>query len=194
MKKLSILICSLNQRSEYLNRLKQCLQPQVNNSQVEVLVHIDNGELSIGEKRNILLSKSTGEYVAFVDDDDLVSDVYVEQILNAMHGDPDVIGMHLLMYIDSHLRGLTYHSLQYKQWYHKPNNYDKNLTHYFRNPNHLNPVKSNIAKQIMYPPINMGEDKAYSMNLLKYLLDNNCKEQYIAEPLYYYLVRSHKEV
>lgn len=193
MKKLSILICSLTKRSAYLERLKQCLQPQINKDTVEVLVHIDNGELSIGEKRNILLNKSTGEYVAFVDDDDLVSDVYVEQILSALDTKPDVVGMHLLMYVDSQLKGLTYHSLQYKQWYHRTNNYDKNLTHYFRNPNHLNPVKSSIAKQIMYPHINMGEDKAYSMNLLKYLIDNNSKEQYIAEPLYYYLVRSYKE-
>jgi glycosyltransferase involved in cell wall biosynthesis len=194
MKKLSILICSLNQRASYLERLKQCLKPQIETNDVEILVHIDNGELTIGEKRNKLLSEATGEYVAFVDDDDLVSDAYIDLVLNATKTNPDIIGMHLLMYVDTHLKGLTYHSLQYKEWFHRPNNYDKNLTHYFRNPNHLNPVKTSIARQIMYPAINMGEDRAYSMQLLKYLTENSCIESYIPEPIYYYLVRSYKEV
>jgi glycosyltransferase involved in cell wall biosynthesis len=48
--------------------------------------------MSIGEKRQRLVDVASGEYIAFVDDDDSVSPDYVEQILKAIraHG-ADVI-------------------------------------------------------------------------------------------------------
>ena len=67
MKLFSILICSLFRRKEFLERLNLVLLPQCNDL-VEVLYEIDNGEISIGTKRNRLLDRSTGKYIAFIEE------------------------------------------------------------------------------------------------------------------------------
>ena len=67
--KLSILIPSIDERKNLLAELMGALRPQKTDN-VEFLVMTDNGQMSIGQKRNMLLGQSHGEYVAFVDDDD----------------------------------------------------------------------------------------------------------------------------
>jgi hypothetical protein len=185
-KKLSILIPTVNGREEYLKRLLKVLEPQ-KTSEVEILIEKDNKKLSIGEKRNILVSKASGDYIAFVDDDDLVSSTYISSILNALKTEPDCVGMHLLHYHDGVLRGLTYHSLEYTHWFERFE-YVIELMHYYRNPNHLNPIKREIALKCPFPSISMGEDKSYSQQTLQYLKT----EVKIVEPIYYYLFRSIK--
>jgi len=193
-KDLSILICSLHKRFQYLDRNKKCLSPQIND-RVEVLFNIDDGQKTIGEKRNELLLSATGEYIVFVDDDDMVSEKYIQLILKCIDKRPDVIGIHLLMYYDMVLKGLTYHSIKYTEWSDRPCNVDNKLTYYFRNPNHLNPVKRSIALGVKFPHVNMCEDADYSKNLLKkFIMKDTLHEEYIQEPIYYYLVRTHKEV
>lgn len=187
MKKLSILIPTLESRKEYLSRLMDILNPQLNDY-VEVLIESDSGEQSIGTKRNALLDKSTGEYIAFVDDDDIVADYYVEEILKAIDMNPDVVGIHLLHYEDGIHTGLTHHSLKYDHWWEERNTADPNLMNYYRNPNHLNPVKREYAISVKFPQINHGEDKHYSMNLLNHLKS----EVYIEHPIYVYLFRTKK--
>jgi len=185
---LSILICSLNRRVEFLTRLKSIIKPQLQPN-VEVLCSIDDGEASIGAKRQSLLEKSSGKYIAFIDDDDRISDDYVELVLKAIEKDPDVIGMHLIMSTDNKLTGKTYHSLKYKSWYDEPGD-NPSWRYYYRNPNHLNPIKREHAIQIGFPPISMGEDKMYSMAILPFLKT----EEYIDSPIYYYEVRPNKIV
>ena len=51
---------------------------------MEVLESSDNGDMLLGDKRNLLLDQATGDYVAFVDDDDMVADTYIEDILTAI--------------------------------------------------------------------------------------------------------------
>lgn len=69
---LSILICSLHSRSHLLAELKAILQPQLTGD-VELLIEIDNKEISTGAKRNILLNRAQGKYIVFIDDDDMVN-------------------------------------------------------------------------------------------------------------------------
>lgn len=188
MKKLSILICSLQKRKDYLERLKNILKPQVEKykNDVEVLLNIDAGEKTTGTKRNELLNLSNSEYIAYIDDDDLISSDYIELVLNAIEKKPDVIGIHLLMTINGILKGLTYHSLKYKNWYDEP--CINNITLYYRNPNHLNPVKRELALQAKFPEIIIGEDRSYSQKLLPLLKS----EEYIIKPIYIYEVRTNK--
>jgi hypothetical protein len=87
------------------------------------------------------------------------------------------------------LRGLTYHSLKYTHWYDEINNENPNLRNYYRNPNHLNPVKREYALAVKFPEINVGEDKDYSYKIKQFLKT----ESYIEKPLYHYLVRTKKE-
>ena len=87
---LSILICTLPNRIGYLSQLLQVLTPQ-RTDEVEVLVESDNGSMTTGMKRNILLHSSKGKYVVFIDDDDMVAPTYVKDILMAAESNPDAI-------------------------------------------------------------------------------------------------------
>jgi len=174
-KKLSILICSLYSRAEKLNRLLAKLNPQLN-AEVEVLVKSDHGEMIIGQKRNKLLSEATGEYIAFIDDDDLVSDDYVAKILSAIQTSPDCVGMQGVITFQGQCPRIFIHSTKYDSWF------EQNDV-YYRPPNHLNPVKRELALQVGFPELNHGEDRDYSMRL-KSLLKS---EKFITGVIYHYL-------
>lgn len=193
--KLSILICSLFNRASSLKRLLDILEKQTT-SQVEVLVIKDNGKMSVGSKRNSLLEKAQGQYICFVDDDDLVSEDYISKILAAIKTEPDCCGIEGLISLCLRVRNkrrstLTgrkqwmkgpriqrkfIHSIKYKTWFEKDHVY-------YRCPNHLNPIKKELALQIGFPNIYTGEDKDYSQRLLPLLKT----EVYIEKPIYFYL-------
>lgn len=179
--KLSILICSLNSRHDLLDRLHRRLKPQTN-SAVEILVYPDNGEITTGKKRNELLQSAIGDYIAFVDDDDLVSPDYVSKILRALESKPDCCSLQgeIEMTIkqqkgSQRVKRLFKHSLQYKSWYTENDVY-------YRCPNHLNAVRRDLASAIGFPDVTVGEDKNYSERLLKVLKT----EVPISGTIYYY--------
>lgn len=185
---LSLLICSLETRKDFLSRLQARLSPQLTD-EVEVIINIDNKQKSIGQKRNELLEQANGLYIAFVDDDDLVSENYVAKVLEAIKKSyPDVVGMHLLMTTDGVIEEKTFHSIKYTHWYDEPDPEKPWLKRYYRNPNHLNPVKKEYAMAVKFPPISMAEDKSYSSQIRSYLHT----EEYIEEPIYFYEFRSSK--
>jgi glycosyltransferase involved in cell wall biosynthesis len=70
--KLSILICSLSSRAHLLKRLTDILDKQVDGINSQYIVDIDKGQQRIADKRNKLLLMSQGEYICYIDDDDLV--------------------------------------------------------------------------------------------------------------------------
>lgn len=174
MKDLSILICSLNEREKMLNKLLDQLRKQ-KTSAVEILVEKDNGEMLIGDKRNIILKNSTGKYVAFTDDDDEVSDDYVSKILKGIEKEPDCCGLEGIVTTNGKRPKKFIHSLQYKKWF------EKNGI-YYRNPNHLNTIKRDIALKVGFTSKSHGEDRDFSMAVLPYLKT----EEYISGPIYYY--------
>ena len=135
-----------------------------------------------------MLEKATGEYIAFVDDDDMVSYDYVAKILTALSTKPDTIGIHLLHFWDNRLHGVTYHSIEYDKWFQNQDS-STGLMRYYRNPNHLNPVKKELALKTKFPGISMKEDEDYSRRLLPLLKT----EEYIKEPIYYYLFIQNKQ-
>ena len=79
--KLSILILSIPSRNAKMIDLFNKVQAQVGalneRQSVEILVLMDNCSKSIADKRNDLLKASRGKYIAFLDDDDDVSEVYI---------------------------------------------------------------------------------------------------------------------
>lgn len=182
MKKLSILICALDYRKELLDRLMNCLNPQLID-EVEVIVNSDNKQKTIGLKRDELLRQATGEYIAYVDDDDLVSDNYVSLILDSIRTKPDVIGMCLLMTVDKVIEEKSFHSIKYTHWWDEPDPEKPWLKRYYRNPNHLNPVKRELALIVGFDTKAHGiEDKIYSKAIQPYLKT----EVYIETPIYFY--------
>jgi glycosyltransferase involved in cell wall biosynthesis len=96
--KLSILVCSTHNRYKtFLPKILDQLFGQLSalshesRSQVEILTLIDNKTIMLGTKRNHLLEIASGKYIAFVDDDDRLSDNYLQALLSATNSDADVI-------------------------------------------------------------------------------------------------------
>ena len=88
--KLSILTPTIVGREKQLAALQSKIEAQ-NPGQVEHLIFCDNRRRSIGAKRQALADIARGEYIAFVDDDDDISDDYVARILYAIETGADVI-------------------------------------------------------------------------------------------------------
>ena len=151
------------------------LRPQKREN-VEFLVMSDSGQMSIGQKRNMLLMQSKGEYVSFVDDDDMVPSDYVERILEATSkGNPDCTSLTgRIVFSDGYSRPFI-HSLRYDRWID-----DHEGKVYYRPPNHLNAVKRELAVQIGFPQVNLGEDRYFSVNIRPLLK----KEAWIDGELY----------
>lgn len=47
-------------------------------------IHIKEEDKGVGDARNKGLERATGEYIGFIDSDDMVADNYIESILNAI--------------------------------------------------------------------------------------------------------------
>lgn len=181
---LSILICSLLIRSRQLDELLIALAPQISNRPIEVLVEKDDGKISIGTKRNRLMARAAGKYLCYIDDDDMVSQSYVELILGGIEKHfeekkfyPDCVGIVGIIRGGKHNRWQFRHSITVTNWCE-----DKKNHLFFRTPNHLNPILSKHAKSCCFPEKNWGEDRSYSDNVRKYLNT----ETFIEEPIYHY--------
>ena len=151
---LSILIPTIPSRYEQYGELLSVLMPQVSeHKNVEVLTLSDNYIVPIGEKRNKLISMAQGKYVAFVDDDDMVSGAYVAELLRAIgHAqDADVILFDMLVqFTDGSL------TCQYDLFF---RDFKLINERYFVGAGwHIHAWHRRIAKLLKYNPIWYGED------------------------------------
>ncbi len=188
---LSILICHLSHRGLLLKRLMDCLQPQVDRANransfspipkrvVEVLIETDSGEASTGEKRNRLLERSAAKFIAFSDDDDVLSDRYVELILKALESDTDCVSLEGIMYRDNFKPRRFSHSIRHGPEWREEHTGERR---YLRPPNHINVVRRDLALQAGFDEITVGEDRLYSQRLFPLLK----VESEISDILYYY--------
>lgn len=191
---LSILIPTISVRSDLMDQLMRKISLQVHElskrdgvdfwERVQIL-RDPRDKVSIGTKRNDLLSHAEGKYVCFVDDDDEVAEDYVETILTAIQSDPDCLSIRGIMTSDGKNPEVFEHSINYPEW-----RTTDNPIKYERYPNHLNVIRKDIAIQFRFPETSFGEDKAWSdqvhqSGLLK-------TEVYIDKVLYYYIYRSKK--
>lgn len=192
MSLLSILICHTPDRQDFLRRLNAVLDPQLNK---HVKVFIDDSRFkSKGKKRNDMLARADGEYLCFVDDDDLVSKDYINLLLTGIKNNMDCCSLKGVITEDGMNPLVFEHSVKYSAY--KTNTGDQPIR-YERFPNHLNCVRASIAKQIGFPEsshahgdANHGEDTWYAHELFKSGLIKT--EHYIPEVLYYYEYRSRK--
>jgi glycosyltransferase involved in cell wall biosynthesis len=86
---LSVLIPSITQRIEsHLLPLVSKLENQIarlsNPNDVELVIFTDNKRRSIGHKRQGVLDLARGLFIAYVDDDDTVDDLYIEKAIEAI--------------------------------------------------------------------------------------------------------------
>jgi glycosyltransferase involved in cell wall biosynthesis len=182
MKELSILILTLPTRIDLYSRLIKSLNQQVieNNlmHRVQILTLGDTKEISVGEKRNILLNKSIGRYVCFIDDDDVIATNYLSVIMSALDSNADVITF-CGDYVENEIRTPFSISMVHRGNYNHTNMF-------YRLPNHLCPVKREIALSCQFTDKNFGEDSDYAEKINNYIKN----EFHIQEKLYFYMYDS----
>lgn len=161
---ITIMICTIAERKRIFNYLLEELNKQKSRSSLRVEIIYDNRErpVTIGEKRQSLVNLAKGKYCCFVDDDDIVSanfiSIYEPMIRSENNYDCSIFrGMYVH---DGKIMKPFIHSLKYNAW-------TEDAEGYYRCPNHLNLIKTYIAKSIRYMGINMYEDRYYSLNLTK---------------------------
>ncbi len=181
--KLSILIPTLKERKASFNFIYDKLKRLSEGLPVEILTYSDNREKLVGYKRNDLLGKAKGEYVCFVDDDDDVSDNYISKILKAAEQNPDCIGLIGIITFSGKNPKRFVHSFVHDSYF------EKNGV-YFRPPNHLNPIKTDIAKKFKFPEKNFGEDTDWAMQICNAGVITS--EVEIEEPIYFYKFEPNK--
>lgn len=177
MTKLSILICTLPERYEKLSRLNSQLDPQIEkyNGQVEKRIDDRPRYVPTGTKRNNLLDCSDGEFHLFLDDDDLVSDDYVDQIMKAIESNPDVVTFNGWVFTKN---GRTPWDMRLGNEY-----VDRGGVHY-RFPNHLTAMKRECVKSVRFRDIWIQEDYYFAKTINdRRLLKTSV---HIEKPIYFY--------
>lgn len=111
-----------------------------------------------GFKRNLLVKSAQGKYLGHFDSDDRPGPNYIKHAMQGIAMNVDCCGLTGIITENGANPKKFIHSLQYDSWFEKDNIY-------FRNPNHLNIVRSSVAKQMNFPEVNQGEDHSYSKQL-----------------------------
>ena len=165
---LSVLIPTLVSRRSAFGQLTEELHRQIfelpDPGRVEIQYLSDCYQLTAGQKRQKLLGMARGEYVAFVDDDDAVAADYVAAILDAIdHGNsPDCVVFAGRYAVDGVDYGRTDFDLEHRV-------YANHARRYLRSPNHLCPVRAELARRVGFSEANCGEDSDYARRLLPLL-------------------------
>ncbi len=184
----SILICTLEARKDQFNQLFTKLENQIKQAglqgEIEIMYFKDNRENSIGYKRNKLIDEAQGKYVCFIDDDDNVHEHYIEMIYKKLLQEPDCVSLHGIITFDGKSPRHFIHSIKYDHYFEKDGIY-------YRPPNHLNPIKKEIAKQFLFPETNWQEDTNWAMQIAQSgLLQKEAKTEI---PYYFYHYTDHKK-
>ncbi len=186
--KLTIQICTLEKRKTLFNVLKAELNRQktdhgFSDDIVEIIDECDEGQMSIGAKRNLLLERARGDYVCSIDDDDWVDSEYLVKILYALESEPDCVQLIGMMNTDGFNRKRFEHSIDHWGYFE-----DNNI--FYRPPNHLNPIRASIAKQFKFPEEDFGEDTNWALQIQESGLLR--REEKIDKVIYHYRYCSRK--
>ncbi len=178
----SILIPTLVERRpqfiQLFTKILRQIEAQNLENRIEIIFFSDNREADVGFKRNQLLSAAKGKYTCFVDDDDDLDEEYIQLIYNKLLDDCDCVKLvGIYHHIDRDKRTFI-HSIAYKGYF------EKNQI-YYRPPNHLNPIKREIALKVKFDDqSSYGEDTDWAMKICKAGLIKT--ESQIEKPYYFY--------
>lgn len=180
--KLSILIPSTHSRWDNFNlKIQEQVFGQYNalslfdQSRVEILMLVDNKKAMLGVKRNDLVNLAQGEYIVFVDSDDIIAPDYIKTLLDACETGKDVITFTSMVSLNGGKAKPCYYSKDFKRDYNTNNAY-------YRIPNHICCVKKEVSLKSSFPALKYAEDVGYAKLLLPHLKT----EHKIDRVLYYY--------
>jgi hypothetical protein len=191
MPDLGIFIVTVKRRQTYLARLMRHFEPQLSERialRVMEVPPLDEGGPVIGTSRQLMIEDHADcKWCCFFDDDDLPAPDYCPRILDALDQDPDVVGFRVRYYRDSLHRGNAIHSVTIDGW-RTERGIPGTLDTYYRTPNHLNPLRREIALAVGYKPMVSGEDSDFSHRLKSRF--PSMREVFIDRFLYHYFHRS----
>ncbi len=172
--KLSILIPSIPERRESLSKLLAVLYLQMR-PEVEVIINVDSKNITLGAKENRLLEAAKGEYVVFMDDDDMIKPDYISSIFEGIEKGVDIVQIQTDYFIHGVWTALITFRLG-NDWV------TENDQLYRRGCAKFCPHKRELALKVMFEDINLVEDRAYAKGL-----DALCKTEHLIDhPVYEY--------
>ena len=164
------------------NRMQRCAIKDQIESQivpgVEFLELIDNGEETSGAKRQRLMEMATGDYIAFVDDDDLVSTDYLQSLLESIEEGPDVVTFNVQAEF-AYIR-----KTEVELWEFGLHHDDRDARKMCAN--HLSAWKKSVATSVAWcPALGCGDDQLWYKPLL--MSGRARTERHLDKVLYHYL-------
>lgn len=178
----SILICTLAWRERQFLSLLDSLLPQAEArpGQVEVVALRNNGELLLADYRQAMLDDPrNGQYVSFLDDDDLVAEYYVSDVMAALASGPDVVGFTVTMN-DSAWPGVSLSSFSIRN---NPSGTPRNGV-FYRRVSPFSPIRTSLARMGSYIAPGKYDDEAYAASLDAHL--EYATEEFTYRPLFTY--------
>ena len=159
----SILTPSVPERIDsHLKKLMEKIKLQIGDKNVEHLIFLDNKKRSIGLKREALMEMARGKYMAFVDDDDDISDDYVDSLLEGISHNPDVVTFKQKCIFNNNEPAIINFSLENKE-----NEAYREGCFVNRKPFHVCAWRSTIAKKCKFIDKNYSEDWFWAEQLNK---------------------------
>jgi hypothetical protein len=183
---LSILIPTTYDREADVNRLLALIDKQrdlLPTEAVEIIIKVDNKEMTIGEKRELLYKEAHGEYSWQIDSDDLIADNAIKLILEATINNPDCITFQEHCMINGQFFSSN-HSIRYDDWGENQDGFN-----YVRTPFMKDVIRTGIAKSVPIPFVRYAEDHLWSKALKPHLKT----EVHIDKDLYFYIHNSKPE-
>lgn len=126
----------------------------------EFCIEFDNKEMSIGMKRQKLLELAKGKYLSFIDDDDDITDAYIEDIAECIKG-----GYHTMRLRGQMSQYPFVHSTEMTMSTPMATQDEPPL--FQRPPNHLNPMLADVAKLVPFKDAVHGEDLDWTLSLYR---------------------------
>jgi hypothetical protein len=172
----SILIPTIPGREQGLYKLLDSIREKIAricpSMRYEFCLSFDNRETSIGLKRQNLLKDAKGKYSSFIDDDDDITDAYIEDLWECIKG-----GYHTMRLKGQMSQYKFVHSTEITM---KSPMATKDEPPLFqRPPNHLNPMLADVAKLIPFKDAVHGEDLDWTLSLYK---SNFLETEYRSDP------------
>jgi hypothetical protein len=151
------------------NRMMSALTEQIlvvnKDHEVRIFFNEDAGQKTTGAKRNELVAAAVewgSDAHAHFDDDDLPGDTYIQRAIEFMESGMDVAELWGQIYFNGKAGNPFHHYIECLnpatgkiEWWQDDN-------FYYRMPNHLNFVRTELVKDIKFPDQVFGEDGKHS--------------------------------
>jgi hypothetical protein len=182
---ISILIPTMTHRKRLFEKVLAEIKMQARSIpeiKTEILWESDNGELTLGQKRNILVDRCVGKYHCFIDDDDVLAPDYLKTFVPMIASGIDYdcasfVGAH---YKRGVFNKLFHHSMKYTEW-------DETPERFIRTVSPMNLIKTSIVRQVRYKDIRNIEDHEFSKRLMASGLLKTEYEINPNHPIYHYI-------